>query len=88
MNLTMVGMSMHTSNPAGYKDLDANLQQTKRFGYKWYTNVTYERSINKLSYTIEAKNNVAETVVAPSPLVATWGKTMYVIYGRTIDLFV
>ena len=71
MKLTLVGMPMYTPNSTGYKDLDANLQQPKSFGlneYKWYTNITKW-------VTIEAKNKVAETVVAPFPLVATWSKT-------------
>lgn len=43
---------------------------------EWYQN--YNRKILKGTkpITIEAKNNVAETVVAPFPLVATWRKTL------------
>lgn len=42
---------------------------------EWYQNYLRKILLRTKPITIEAKNNVAETVVAPFPLVATWRKT-------------
>lgn len=69
----MLAMFMYASNPTGNKNMDANLHKCLNWvQQETIVKKTALRMSRNRIITIEAKNMVAETVVAPFPLVATW----------------